>query len=245
MEEIEEIQARILAKLQLREESTPVSEPLSKSDLLGLYERIRDNFVIGDVIAERPEVMLLEKLIFCGVPKKYLFADKLPASLKIQTDGFDVGKGYYIWGGVGTGKTYFICALVRSYLLKLQEKRRLHLTLRLPKIAGVPEILMSIKDSYKDGSTISEQEIIRRCSDYPCLILDDLGVEKPSEWVMQTLYAIIDNRYKDDKQTLFTSNLSLDRIQERIGDRIPSRIAEMCDIVQIKGSDRRLAGVKG
>lgn len=224
-----------------QEGNSQVSEPLSKSDIIGLYEKVRDRYVIGE-LSERPEVRLLDKLIYCGVPKRFLYADisLISASLRKQIEGFDVGKGYYLWGTVGTGKTYLICALVRSFLLKMQEKGRLEETRRLPKITSVPAILSAIKDSFDEKSNETEKGIIMRYSSYPCLILDDLGVEKPSEWVMQTLYSIIDNRYKDDMQTVFTSNLGLDRIQDRIGERIPSRIAEMCEIVQIKGADRRI-----
>ena len=75
-----------------------------------------------------------------------------------------------------------------------------------------------------------------------CLILDDMGAEKTSEWSIQTLYSIIDRRYRDEKQTLITSNLTLDEIAEKVGDRIASRIAGMCKVVEIKGKDRRIGG---
>lgn len=222
-------------------ENTQDSEPLSKSDLLGLYEKIKSNYAINYEISEKPEVKLIKRLIDAGVSKKYLFADmsNIPQTLKKQVEGFDIGKGYYIWGGIGTGKTYLICALVRAYLLRLQELGKLD-SWYTPKIASVPDILLDIKHSFKEHSTKSEQDIIYKYSKTKCLLLDDLGTEKLSDWVIQTLYSIVDNRYNEELQTIFTSNLSLDSIQERIGDRIPSRIAEMCEVVHIKGADRRL-----
>ena len=71
-------------------------------------------------------------------------------------------------------------------------------------------------------------------------MLDDLGVDKTSEGSLQTLYTIIDRKYREEKQTLITSNLTLDEIAEEVGDRIASRIAGMCKVVEIKGKDRRL-----
>jgi DNA replication protein DnaC len=72
--------------------------------------------------------------------------------------------------------------------------------------------------------------------------MDDLGVEKTSEWSMQTLYTITDWRYRELRQTLVTSNLTLDEIAGKVGDRIASRIAGMCKVVELKGKDRRIKG---
>ena len=220
----------------------PDSEPLSKSKLLYLYDRVKNNYILDYPDDERLEVKLLKEQIKAGIPKKYLFADvsDIQGSMKSQIEGFDIGKSYYIWGGVGTGKTHLICAMANSLLKSLYEKKKLS-SYTLPRIANVNGILLEIKQTFQNKSEKSEQDIIYQYTSYPCLILDDLGVEKPSEWVTQTLYAIVDTRYNDSKQTCFTSNLSLDKISEKIGDRIPSRIAEMCEIVQIKGRDRRLS----
>jgi DNA replication protein DnaC len=73
----------------------------------------------------------------------------------------------------------------------------------------------------------------------PVLILDDLGAEKASEWVAETLYILIDDRYGNMKPTVFTSNYSPSELAERLGDRIVSRIMEMCRIIEIKTSDKR------
>jgi len=230
-----------MKKLPAEATNTQGLEPLSKSEISGLYDKIKCNYVISYEISERPEIRLLKRKIRAGVPKKYIFAEMptLHDSIRKQLDGFEIGKSYYIWGGIGTGKTHLVCALVNSHLAKLQEKGKLN-DHNLPVIASVPEILLHIKQSFQEHSKVSEQGIIYQYSQYPCLIMDDMGTEKPSEWVMQTLYSIVDTRYKDEKQTLFTSNLSLDKISDRVGDRIPSRIAEMCEIVQIKGVDRRI-----
>jgi hypothetical protein len=85
-----------------------------------------------------------------------------------------------------------------------------------------------------------EMGLIEKYAGSRCLIMDDLGVEKTSKWSMQALYSIIDRRYRDERQTLVTSNLTLNEIAEKVGDRIASRIAGMCKVVEIKGADRRL-----
>lgn len=223
------------------EENTQVLEPLSKSELSDLYFKIKDKYVIDRDIEEKEEVKILKDLIRCRIPKKYIFADieNISQGLKKATEGFEIGKSYYIYGGIGTGKTYLVSALTRKLIMSCREKKKDHWW-TAPTLYGVTEILMEIKGCFKEGSRISEEDIIKRYTELPCLILDDIGTEKISEWVLQTLYSIVDNRYSNEKQTIFTSNLTLDQIRERVGDRIPSRIAEMCTVIQIKGKDRRI-----
>jgi hypothetical protein len=102
--------------------------------------------------------------------------------------------------------------------------------------------------SKQTGMVETETEIIEEITgdsgwsnykEFP-LILDDIGTEKPSEWAQQNIFLIIDRRYETLRQTIFTSNLSLDELSERLGDRITSRIAEMCKVIELKGKDRRI-----
>ena len=72
------------------------------------------------------------------------------------------------------------------------------------------------------------------------LLLDDLGAEKQTDWVLEILYRLINYRYEQMLPTFFSSNYSLQELSEKIGDRVVSRIVEKCDIVKIEGEDRRL-----
>ena len=71
-------------------------------------------------------------------------------------------------------------------------------------------------------------------------ILDDVGAEKLSEWVQETFYLIINKRYEEMRPTIITSNFNINDLAQRIGDRTVSRIVEMCDIVELKGKDKRM-----
>lgn len=104
----------------------------------------------------------------------------------------------------------------------------------------IPELMLSLRSSFREGARQTEEEIISRYSDVTLLVLDDLGAEKSSDFAIQSLYLIIDRRYSREQQTIITSNLSLGEIAEKIGDRIASRIAGMCKVVELKGKDRRL-----
>lgn len=72
------------------------------------------------------------------------------------------------------------------------------------------------------------------------VILDDIGVEKNSEWVSTTLYTIINGRYENERPTILISNLNIKELADKVDDRIVSRITEMCIEKRIEGGDRRV-----
>jgi DNA replication protein DnaC len=108
------------------------------------------------------------------------------------------------------------------------------------KFISVPELLLRIRASFKTGSDEDESAILEYFSEKDILFLDDMGSEKTTEWVLQTLYLLIDRRYRDMKKTIISSNLTLDELAQKLDDRIASRIAGMCKVIEIKGKDRRL-----
>jgi DNA replication protein DnaC len=91
----------------------------------------------------------------------------------------------------------------------------------------------------KDGE--EEQAAIDSFVNIPFLVIDDLGVDKKTDFSFSTLYEVIDGRDMSEmKGLIVTSNLSLSALAERLGDdRISSRLAGMCKIVEITGKDRR------
>jgi DNA replication protein DnaC len=99
---------------------------------------------------------------------------------------------------------------------------------------------MELRDSFREKAERSEREIIEHYSNVQLLVLDDLGAEKTSDFALQSLYIIIDKRYSEMRHTIITSNLSVDEIAGKVGDRIASRIAGMCRVIELKGRDRRI-----
>ena len=75
--------------------------------------------------------------------------------------------------------------------------------------------------------------------------MDDLGAEKPSDWVSEQLYMIINSRYEDMLPTIITTNCNTKELIERLGERTVSRIIEMTEPVTIKASDYRLKSYLG
>jgi len=154
----------------------------------------------------------------------------------------DTVSSTYLWGEIGSGKTIravfmMLTALRDSYL------QRIHLS---ALYITVPELLLKLKNSYSqsyggdDPSELSEMQLVERYSEVDLLVLDDFGVERTTEWSFQLLYIIINRRYENMKKTIFTSNLDLKQLAEKLGDdRIPSRIQQMCQVVQLTGKNYR------
>jgi len=157
----------------------------------------------------------------------------------------------FLYGPCGTGKTYLLTAIMRKIILDTPPtnlygsySERIsyaepHLN-GFPHMVTIPELLLKIRSAFKSDSEISEEFLIEEYATRKVLMLDDIGSEKPTEWAMQTLYLLIDRRYREMKQTFFTSNLSLDQLSERFSDRIASRIAGMCRVIKMIGKDKRI-----
>lgn len=154
-------------------------------------------------------------------------------------------KNYYITGGVGVGKTHRAVMFLKSYIHKQEpvdngDDIKIVLPVK-PAFVTVPELLLEIRCAFDGSASGTEKYIIDKYMKTPFLILDDLGVEKTTEWALQTLYIIINSRYADiNKTTIITSNLGLNEIADKLNDRITSRINGMCEVVKLNGMDRRI-----
>ena len=102
----------------------------------------------------------------------------------------------------------------------------------------LPEVLLRIRDSFKSNPRESEADVVNYFSDIDCLVLDDLGAEKPSEFSVATLYLILDRRINNCRQTIITTNLEMQEIEQIFGARIASRLSEM-KIIKINMPDYR------
>ena len=136
--------------------------------------------------------------------------------------------GLLLWGDVGTGKS-FVAACIANALLE----------------QGIPVLMTNFSKILNQmGAMYSEERFryIASFSNYSLLILDDLGIERSTEYALEQVYAVIDERYKSGLPVIITTNLKIAEIrnpQDVAYARIYSRILEMCTPVRISGEDRR------
>lgn len=151
------------------------------------------------------------------------------------------GQSIFLTGKCGTGKTHIAVALMMEWgkkFVKLDESNPYGKPV-LPTFLPSVEFFMQLKDTFGEQKT-SEQDIVDLYDKSPLLVIDDVGSEKISDWSRQMFYVLIDRRYRYQRQTIITSNLTLRQVSELIDDRIASRIVGMGAVIELKGEDYRL-----
>jgi DNA replication protein DnaC len=143
----------------------------------------------------------------------------------------DEGKGLWLFGDVGTGKTS-LAMLVSKAALEAG---------RSVAIYSMPRLLADIKDTYEDRAETSYMQLFERLVGVDLLHIDDLGAEKRTDWVLEQLYAIVNERWQEERSMIVTTNLvDVDQLRDQISVRTVSRLHEMCDLIPIMGRDRRM-----
>jgi len=145
-------------------------------------------------------------------------------------DHLDLGKGLWLFGDTGTGKTTLAMLISKAALA----------TGRSVAIYSLPKLLARIRQTYDaEPGGDSYLAFFERLTAVDLLHIDDLGAEKRSDWVLEQLYALINERYESERSVLITTNLPHDELEEQIGRRTVSRLSQMCDEIPLFGDDRR------
>lgn len=147
------------------------------------------------------------------------------------------GAGIYFEGTCGTGKTHLAAAIALSLLGK-----------GVPVICKTSiDLLGDMKQAFDENSRSNTAEILRAYKQADLLVIDDLGKEQPTEWSIQTLYNILNDRYEDMRPTIITTNYSQRDLIGRYslgGDSstataIISRLRECSKVITMAWEDQR------
>ena len=190
-----------------------------------------------------------QRYVACSFDNFNAITDRLKIAKTVALKFVDeyplVDCGLLIIGPCGVGKTHLAVAILRELISK-------HDALGI--FYDFRDLLKKIQNSYNAVSQTSEMEILEPVLDCEVLVLDDLGAERPTEWVRDTFAYILNSRYNRKLTTLITTNFSDERsdarvlpdgnrvvreetLEERIGTRIRSRLYEMCKVISVEGSD--------
>jgi DNA replication protein DnaC len=183
-----------------------------------------------------------------GIPKKFrgVSFDRKPICDLDQTvvrevrrfvdridHNVEAGKGLGFYGDLGTGKTSLAMLVSKAAIDNGHSVA----------IYSVPHLLADIKETYEEASGRSYMQLFRRLCDVDLLHLDDLGSEKRTEWVLEQLYSIVNERWQNERSIIVTTNiLEKDKLEEQVGHRTVSRLFEICgELIPIMGRDLRTA----
>lgn len=144
--------------------------------------------------------------------------------------------GLLLTGPCGVGKTHLAVAVLRE-LVETRGARGL--------FAEVGDLLRRLVETYDRRSQTPSWEVLQPALEADVLLLDDLGATRITPWMQDTIGLIINERYNEERLTLITTNRPVDSsgdqesLADRIGERLASRLAEMCVTVRLDGEDFR------
>jgi DNA replication protein DnaC len=147
-------------------------------------------------------------------------------------ENLDRGKGLWLSGNPGTGKTTLAMLVSRTAL----EARR------SVAIYSLPKLLTRIRRTFDaEAGEQSYAELFERLASVDLLHIDDLGAENRTEWVLEQLYALVNERYETQRSLVVTTNLDEDELEKQLGERIVSRLVAICgDPLLLFDEDRRM-----
>lgn len=147
---------------------------------------------------------------------------------------FDPARGLFLYGSrSGTGKTYQAAVAVKRTWMQ-----RVKATGYPPTVAwwNTPRLFSALRDTMNGHG--SQADLMRQLLGCDLLVLDDLGAEKPTVWVTERLYEIINQRLDDKRPCIVTSNFTMDALEKRLsvehpieGERVVRRINDGCQPV--------------
>jgi DNA replication protein DnaC len=203
-------------------------------------------------IPKRYEHCELSNFEFDG-PHRALAPARMAAYRFVEDYPLD-STGLLLIGSIGVGKTHLAVGIVKELMVSKGVPCLFY---------DYRELLKQIQNSYNDSVKATELEVLRPVFETELLALDELGAVKPTEWVWDTVSLILNTRYNENRTTIITTNFpnssarnspgrsnitskesadyaaSKETLGDRIGDRMLSRLHEMCRIVTMQGDDFR------
>ena len=139
------------------------------------------------------------------------------------------GRGVWLSGNVGTGKTSLAMLISRTAITQGHTAA----------VYSLPKLLTRIRRTYEtDSHDLSYSDFFARLTSVDLLHIDDLGATTQTDWVLEQLFSIVDERYATQRSMVITTDLEFEALEKQIGKRTVSRLAEICgDALELRGDE--------
>ena len=169
------------------------------------YERRKAK--ANSLMDEKAQAAVFDGLIIDDDNRRYIQAAK--NYCEHWSENYKENRGLLFYGGTGRGKTTLACCIAN----------RLTDDGINAKAMTVNSLIQRVKDRFRNNGENGETALKAEIKAASLLILDDLGAEQKTDWSTVFLYEIIDERYRSDKPTIVTTNLSLKQLREHLTDK--------------------------
>lgn len=147
----------------------------------------------------------------------------------------EIKQGLLFIGCTGCGKTHLSVGILNAVIQKGNTGY----------FCNVVDFFMRLRDTYYGDTNYDEKDMIDKVNSVDLLVLDDLGAEKPSEWIRDRLYTLVNRRYESNLPILVTTNKrDVEELSDHVGERVVSRLCEMCAVLDnFPNEDYRMKGL--
>jgi len=156
--------------------------------------------------------------------------DDLDSDTQEKLLSLQTGQDVFMFGPVGTGKTYAMAALIRHYVCQGYNCKRINFD----------DFCVKVRSTMSPASKQTEWDMIKPLKQVDKLFIDDLGIrsKRETDFAYVTLYSLINKRQEQMLPTFISSNKTIDQLGKSFDVRVASRLKTAL-IIELKGKDRR------